>query len=64
MMEEEFVLKCARCCVNHAEMEITHIDTDGNLYCRKCSAYMKKVGGYDLLPFDVSQFLKKLPDNS
>lgn len=58
-MEEKFMLKCQRCFLNHQDLEITHIDTDGNLYCKKCARYLKKVGGYDLVPFDVEAFLKE-----
>ncbi|NLT94898.1 MAG: hypothetical protein GXW85_05085 [Clostridia bacterium] len=59
-MEELYILRCTRCKSIHGEVPITHIDTDGNLYCIKCAAYMQKVGGYDLLPFNVNQFIGEL----
>ncbi|KJS20552.1 MAG: hypothetical protein VR72_14210 [Clostridiaceae bacterium BRH_c20a] len=59
IMEEKYILKCTRCLCGHWEMKITHIDTDGNLYCIRCAAYMKKVGGYDLIPFNAADFIYK-----
>jgi late competence protein required for DNA uptake (superfamily II DNA/RNA helicase) len=59
-MEELYILRCTRCQSLHKDLPITHIDTDGSLYCKRCAAYMKKVGGYDLMPFDVYQFIEKL----
>ncbi|MFZ5945777.1 MAG: hypothetical protein ACOYVD_16925 [Bacillota bacterium] len=60
-MEEKYILKCNRCFVNNEDIEISHVDTDGNLFCKRCAAYMKKVGGYDLVPFKKEKFIKGLP---
>lgn len=59
-MEEQYILKCTRCLSTHEDLPITHIDEDGNLFCKRCAAYMGKVGGYDLLPFDVYKFLGRM----
>lgn len=58
-MEELYILRCTRCHSIHEDMPISHIDADGNLYCKRCAAYLQKVGGYDLMPFDVRQFIEK-----
>lgn len=56
-MEEQFILKCTRCFAKHEEIRITHIDSDGNIFCAKCAAYLQKIGGYDLSKFNVEDFL-------
>lgn len=58
-MEELYLLKCIRCCAPHAEIPITSIDSEGNLYCIKCSNYLRKIGGYTLAPFKPLDFLEK-----
>lgn len=59
MEEEKYLFKCSRCFVPHDQIPITSLDSDGNLYCIKCSNYLRKIGGYDLIPFRPSEFLDK-----
>ena len=55
-MEESF-LRCYRCMAVHDDIPLEYIDADGNIYCRRCSHYLLKVGGYDLDRFDIGEFL-------